>query len=128
MDTFTIFLIIWLILPLVLLVLWLRERSRNKKARIAADEADTARKSLEARYGQIISVEDEVAKLRTSAGDIEAGQADLRKTYAEKRAILQKLEAQVAIYDERLSFAELGVYEPHFDCKRVLAPTFQVLP
>ena len=115
MDPFTIFLIIWLILPLVLLVLWLRERSRNKKARIAADEADTARKSLEARYGQIISVEDEVAKLRTSAGDIEAGLADLRKTYAEKRAILQMLEAQVAIYDERLSFAELGVYEPHFD-------------
>jgi hypothetical protein len=46
---------------------------------------------------------------------LEANLVELRKTYVEKRAILQKLEAQVAVYDERLSFAELGVYEPHFD-------------
>ncbi len=56
-----------------------------------------------------------MAKLRTKASDVEADLAELRQTYAAKRAILQKLEAQVAMYDERLSFAELGVYEPHFD-------------
>jgi len=40
---------------------------------------------------------------------------ELRATYSEKRKLLDQLEKQVAIYDERLSFAELGVYEPHFE-------------
>ncbi len=35
--------------------------------------------------------------------------------YSQKRELLIKLEGQLAVYDERLSFAELGVYEPHFD-------------
>jgi len=39
----------------------------------------------------------------------------VRTTYKEKYHILKKLERQVAVYDETLSFAELGVYEPHFD-------------
>lgn len=115
MDPLTIFFILWLFLPFILLFLWLRERSRLKKARANMDEAVAVRHSLEARYAKIISAEDEVAKLKATADDLEAAFADLRRTYAEKRAVLHKLEAQVAIYDERLSFAELGVYEPHFD-------------
>ncbi len=115
MDPIAIFLILWLLLPFVFLFLWLRERSKGKRVEAAKTEAVSAQHALETRYAQIISVEDEVAKLRTKASDVEADLAELRQTYAAKRAILQKLEAQVAIYDERLSFAELGVYEPHFD-------------
>ena len=39
----------------------------------------------------------------------------MRATYAEKRSLMDRLEQQVAIYDERIAFAELGVYEPHFE-------------
>ncbi|MDH2329122.1 DUF4041 domain-containing protein, partial [Cereibacter sp. SYSU M97828] len=39
----------------------------------------------------------------------------VRSTYLEKRNLLRQLEQQIAVYDERLAFAELGVYEPHFD-------------
>jgi hypothetical protein len=41
--------------------------------------------------------------------------AAVRATYAEKRSLMDRLEQQVAIYDERIAFAELGVYEPHFE-------------
>jgi hypothetical protein len=115
MDPITIVLILWLLLPFLFLFLWLRERSKGKKVEAARTVAVSAQQALETRYAKIISVDDEVAKLRTTATDLEANLVELRKTYVEKRAILQKLEAQVAVYDERLSFAELGVYEPHFD-------------
>lgn len=115
MDPIMIVLILWLLLPFLFLFLWLRERSKGKKVEAARTVAVSAQQALETRYAKIISVDDEVAKLRTTATDLEANLVELRKTYVEKRAILQKLEAQVAVYDERLSFAELGVYEPHFD-------------
>lgn len=38
-----------------------------------------------------------------------------RETYKEKRAKLNELTKEVAVYDERLSLAEHGIYEPHFD-------------
>jgi len=56
-----------------------------------------------------------VARLKSEEAELAMQIADVRSSYGEKRAILQKLEAQVAIYDDRLAFAELGVYEPHFD-------------
>jgi hypothetical protein len=115
MDPFTAVLLLWLLLPFGLLFLWLRERSKLKNARAATDKALALQQSLEMRYAKIISVDDEVTKLQATATEVEAAVADLRRSYTEKRAVLQKLEAQVAIYDERLSFAELGVYEPHFD-------------
>lgn len=40
---------------------------------------------------------------------------EVRAIYKEKREILNQLLKEVAVYDERLSLAELGVYEPHFD-------------
>jgi len=115
MEPVTVFLIVWLIFPFLLIFLWLRERSRLKKARADAEEAVAARQSLESRYGSIISVEDEAARIQKKVTEAETTLADLRQTYAAKWAILKKLEGQVAVYDERLSFAELGVYEPHFD-------------
>ena len=42
---------------------------------------------------------------------------ELRKSYKEKYAIFERMKSELAIYDERLSFSELGVYEPHFDFK-----------
>lgn len=39
----------------------------------------------------------------------------VRADYATKRQTLDQLEGRLAVYDERLAFAELGVYEAHFD-------------
>lgn len=114
MEPLTPFLILALLL-LSFLFLWLRERSKGKKARSTAEESITARQKLEEKYSKIISIEEEVRRLRELVNGAESDLTSLRKTYAEKREILKKLEAQVAIYDERLSFAELGIYEPHFD-------------
>jgi DNA repair exonuclease SbcCD ATPase subunit len=86
-----------------------------------------------AKYSAIISVEDEVAKLEEERQervklaeredqDIDARRKakedqieSLRAYYKEKREIYDRLKKELAIFDERLSFAELGVYEPHFD-------------
>lgn len=40
---------------------------------------------------------------------------DLRQSYSEKKVIYDALAAQVAVFDDRIAFAEMGVYEPHFD-------------
>lgn len=44
-------------------------------------------------------------------GDI----AELQKQYSAKRQVYDRLVSEVAIFDERLAFAEMGIYEPHFD-------------
>lgn len=41
--------------------------------------------------------------------------AELRFSYGEKRAVYDRLLGELAIFDERLAFAEMGVYQPHFD-------------
>ncbi len=51
------------------------------------------------------------ARRRAKEDQIES----LRASYKEKRGIYDRLKKELAIFDERLSLAELGVYEPHFD-------------
>ena len=62
-----------------------------------------------------MSIESELDRLQSSAEQARKETDEVRAQYAEKHSTLKKLEQQVAIYDERISFAELGVYEPHFD-------------
>ena len=70
---------------------------------------------LKSKYSPIISIESELDQLRSSAEEARKETDDIRAQYTDKRTTLRKLEQQVAIYDERIAFAELGVYEPHFD-------------
>jgi hypothetical protein len=85
------------------------------------------------RYSALVSVEAEVSRLEQVKQDVALeqqkeeerhnemltalqGKLDrLRASYKEKRAIYDRLKHEVAIFDERMSLAELGVYEPHFD-------------
>lgn len=101
MDIVTFILLAMIFACPFFIVFWWLERRR--------------RKALQARYAPVISADDEVQKLRAEAAGIQKSIEDVRSTYADKRKLLDQLEAQVAIYDERLAFAELGVYEPHFD-------------
>ena len=90
--------IIALLLSLGIFILWLRAKGELNK--------------LKEKYLPIISIEKEVDRLQSSAAQIQKETAEARDNYAEKRAFLHKLEQQVAIYDERLSFAEPAVLSP----------------
>lgn len=109
-------------LPILLLILWLQAKKRAKASdeTVAAKEVEIRAlgdmaKSLKAKLAPLTSIEEEADRLKQFAEKTRQDTETLRKTYAEKRDILKSLEQQVAVYDERLSFAELGVYEPHFD-------------
>ena len=115
MDPITIFAIVWLLVPILLLVLWLRARGAKNRVEKRVSEAEATAELLKEKYAPIRSVEDEVSTLRDTATEIQKQIEETRSSYSEKRATLKKLEQQVAIYDEKLSFAELGVYEPHFE-------------
>ncbi|MBY4894999.1 DUF4041 domain-containing protein [Rhodobacteraceae bacterium N5(2021)] len=115
MDPITIFAIAWLLLPVLLLILWLRARGAKNLGEKRIMEAEAIAESLKEKYAPITSVEEEVSALAETATEIQKQIDETRSSYSEKRATLKKLEQQVAIYDEKLSFAELGIYEPHFE-------------
>lgn len=143
MENIYIYLISLSFLSVLLLILWLRARVAKSQSESRIVEADAISESLkqelseaaakqevlkkeilaaeeasikiEKKYSNIISVETEVARLNQRATQIKAQLEETRRTYSDKRAILRELEKQAAIYDEKLSFAELGVYEPHFE-------------
>lgn len=92
----------------IFLTLWLMTRKKLVEAR----HENTI---FRARLEPILSVEAEAEALRGERTTLETQIDATRAAYKEKRALLDRLSAQVAVYDERLAFAELGVYEPHFD-------------
>lgn len=100
----TVFVLVLLGLPFVLAFVLVKLR-REKKAR----------KALEERFAPILDVEAEVRRLDSlvtaKAEEIEK----LRADYREKRVHYDSVLREVAIFDEKLAFAEMGVYEPHFD-------------
>lgn len=56
-----------------------------------------------------------VAGLKADAAEITAELESIRSQYRDRKEVFDRLQAEVAIIDERLAFAELGMYEPHFD-------------
>ncbi|SEG47765.1 protein of unknown function [Thalassococcus halodurans] len=108
MDIFAFLILLWFLLPIPFLVLWLLNRDARKKS-------DAEASSLKERFAPITSLEDERSRLAEEIKETKAKTEAVRAAYAEKRKLLETLQTQVAVYDERLSFAELGVYEPHFD-------------
>ena len=115
MDPTSAFLLIWLILPIIFMILWLRARGAKNRAEKQVSKAEEGLEALKERYAPIASVESEVLTLKSEATQIRQQIESTRTSYSEKRVILKKLEQQVAVFDEKLSFAELGVYEPHFE-------------
>ena len=101
------------------LILYLRARGRLKRTKRELEQEihreHTQREETEKRFAPIVDMNAELAKLRSEANEVERKIDTARATYAEKRQLLERLEHDVAIYDERLSFAEMGVYERHFD-------------
>lgn len=127
---FGIVLLLLIIIGPVFLVLWLVSRRRFRASELKFESQTLLLReqisSLEGRLAPIISIEKETAKvleqakvIRSNAqaetASIQRKMESARGEYLEKREILGRLIQEVAIYDERLSLAEHGVYEPHFD-------------
>lgn len=67
------------------------------------------------KYSVIISEEEELSRLKQEVFDLNLKIGLIRADYSEKRQVLDRLKEKISIYDNSLAFAELGVYEPHFD-------------
>ena len=85
------------------------------KTRRRAKVAECERNNLKVRFSSVISVEEETAKVAAQKDDLLRDLENLRNSYADKRKIYDRLKSEVAIFDEKIAFAEMGVYEPHFD-------------
>lgn len=126
MDTASATALLWFLSAPVFLALWLFSRRKLKREvagstkeakahRSALARLDADYEATRAKYSGIISHESEVARLESEANTLIKQIETLRASYIEKRAYFDRLEQQVAVYDERLAFAELGIYEPHFE-------------
>lgn len=76
-------------------------------------KADVER--VKARFATVTDADSEEARVRGVIVELEATTEQLRTDYRGKKEIFDALVAETAIFDERMSFAEMGVYEPHFD-------------
>ena len=63
----------------------------------------------------MIDVDAELQSLQKQASDLRQEVEQVLVDYAAKRATYNQLAKEVAIFDEKIAFAEMGVYEPHFD-------------
>lgn len=103
------------VLSPVFFILWLM--ARRQLAAKSTEAANLTGKvaAMADRYAPIVSQDEEVSRLKGIVTGLEIDIQKLRDSYAEKRRYFDTLQEQVAIFDERLAFAEMGVYEPHFD-------------
>lgn len=108
---------------LVMLMVMVRDRRRLRSWLAAADEEIAI---LEERFSPILNVEAEALRIVDGARQrvkklvqdrtlLETEIAGLRSSYADKRSLFDRLTAALAIYDDRIAWAEMGIYQPHFD-------------
>lgn len=69
----------------------------------------------EQQWAPAISVDNAVLEMQSKLKAVESEFAAMKSDYRTKRGTYESLLSELAIVDEKLSFAELGVYEPHFD-------------
>lgn len=105
-------LITFFFVPLLLSILFafLWRRSAGKAA-VARQEADTFRN----RFAGVVDADAEEKRVRLATEHASAELDELRSGYRDKKQVYDQLIGQIAIFDEKMAFAELGVYEPHFD-------------
>lgn len=91
--------------------------SNEKYQEVVADYSTLSEQHSEvtSRYADVIDVDiavDEAKeKLTKTTKDIE----ELQRSYKQKKSVYDDLLSRIAIYDERLEYAEMGMYEPHFE-------------
>lgn len=121
--------------PIVTFMWWREKRKRIKleedlsRARQAGEKAVEIGRQLlaqknelaakvehmEKRFKPVLDLDAECAALTTQISELRAQIEQLRASYTEKKTVYDRLLKEVAVFDEKLAFAEMGVYEPHFD-------------
>lgn len=98
------------------------EVERDAKDHAREVEWDTQEKLLKSelvrlteRFAGVVSADEEEARVRAEILELRAVTEQLKMDYRGKKIVFDALVAETAIFDERISFAEMGVYEPHFD-------------
>jgi hypothetical protein len=71
--------------------------------------------ALRERVRPIVDMDEEVRRLDLLLFGQRDEIEDLKKQYQQKRDLFERLAKEVAIFDDRLAFAEMGMYEPHFE-------------
>ena len=97
--------VVVLVLILLIFILIMRFAVRTR----------AALRGLEARFRDVVDADEEAQRVKSEITDLQTETSQLRADYKAKREIFARLERELAVFDERIAFAELGVYEPHFD-------------
>lgn len=130
-----IFAIVLLVSPIALIiltVLWLKalkqrgaaqqaladhEAEANARLEAIRDEGEAKVQKLLGRFPGLpglVSLDAEKERVSDDIARLRGMSESLSGQYQEKKAIYDRLITEVAIFDERLAFAEMGFYEPHF--------------
>lgn len=97
--------------PLLLgLAIW-----RWRKASLQAKHAEEKIAQIQERFAGIVDADAEEARVRADTAETTRQLDELKASYGEKKGTYDRLLHEIAIFDERLAFADMGVYEPHFD-------------
>lgn len=70
---------------------------------------------LKERFAGVVQADEEEARVRAATAETASELEALKASYLEKKSVYDRLLHEIAIFDGRLAFAEMGVYEPHFD-------------
>lgn len=92
-----------------------KQKEHDEALRKVRLEAEDEISAIKRRFANIVSEEEEVTRLKKESLQLLLRIKQSRHEYGEKRAMLERLEAEIAVFYERLAFAALGVYEPHFE-------------
>ena len=90
-------------------------RAEASAAELEAHTNVRIQHALDAANAALVQSQDLTRQEEERIGSVQHELGALQRRYSEKKQIYDRLSAEVAIFDERLAFAEMGVYEPHFD-------------
>jgi len=90
-------------------------QTETLKLKIEKETSEGVIKQLQDRFKGILDIDAEIISLNKEKSGLEAKTEQLKSKYKEKKGIFDSLRTELAVYDERLSFGEMGIYEPHFD-------------
>ncbi len=111
----TLLVVLWMLAPVGLgAVLWLSTR-RLRECQNALQKTQQEFDQSKTRFAGVVNADEEEARVRSETVQFARQLEKLKSSYIEKKAIYDRLQSEIAIFDERLSFAEMGVYEPHFE-------------
>jgi Domain of unknown function (DUF4041)/T5orf172 domain len=102
------------------------QNKKNSDLEISLQNEVQIRSLIEAKFQRVTDIESEVAEIlklhQIALAEIEARKQhalnqieDLRKQYQDKKELFDRLSHEVSIIDEKMAFAEVGIYKPHFD-------------